>query len=82
MTDKMISTPYAVPCRCGTMLPKGAKARRGKDRLFYDCHLCRDRPPEAQGIFRDHNCAYCANGAKPCRQGSPSQCEYPHAKND
>lgn len=33
-------------------------------------------------MFRYHNCAYCGSGAKPCRQGNPSQCEYPHARND
>jgi len=44
MTDKMISTPYSVPCRCGITLPQGAKARFGKDRLWYDCYRCRPRP--------------------------------------
>lgn len=34
------------------------------------------------GMFRDHNCWKCNNGAKPCVQGHPRQCEYPHAKND
>jgi hypothetical protein len=33
-------------------------------------------------MFRDHNCAYCGSGQKPCKQGNPSQCEYPHARND
>ena len=32
--------------------------------------------------FEYHNCAYCSDGEKPCRQGNPSQCEYPHARND
>lgn len=61
MTDKMISTPYAVPCLCGTMLPRGAKARRGKDRLFYDCHLCRERPP-VQPMRKAS--PYCLSGFK------------------
>lgn len=34
------------------------------------------------GIFRDHNCVYCDDGRKPCRQGHPNRCEYPHARND
>jgi hypothetical protein len=42
----------------------------------------RDPDPSRQGIFRDHNCAHCGDGQKPCCQGSPSQCEYPHARND
>jgi hypothetical protein len=33
-------------------------------------------------MFRDHNCAYCASGEKPCRQGDPSRCDYPHARDD
>jgi hypothetical protein len=32
--------------------------------------------------FRYHNCAYCGSGERPCKQGNPSQCEYPHARND
>ena len=32
--------------------------------------------------FSEHNCAYCASGEKPCKQGNPSNCEYPHARND
>jgi hypothetical protein len=42
----------------------------------------REKEMPREGIFRDHSCAYCQDGAKPCRQGSPSQCEYPHARND
>ncbi len=33
-------------------------------------------------MFENHNCGYCNNGAMKCRKGNPSQCEYPHAKND
>lgn len=36
----------------------------------------------ASSIFRDHNCWRCDDGAKPCVQGHPRQCEYPHARND
>ena len=34
------------------------------------------------GIFRDHSCWKCRDGAKPCVNGSPSRCDYPHARND
>lgn len=33
-------------------------------------------------MFRDHNCAYCGSGKTPCKQGNPSRCEFPHARND
>lgn len=42
----------------------------------------RDPDPSRPGIFRNHNCAYCSDGKKPCRQGNPTRCEYPHARND
>lgn len=59
-------------------------------RPFFDALLAtiapkpdpRDPDPSRTGIFRDHNCSYCSDGAKPCRQGSPNRCEYPHARND
>lgn len=38
--------------------------------------------PTKTGIFRDHNCGYCEDGAKPCVKGDPYKCEYPHARND
>jgi hypothetical protein len=34
------------------------------------------------GMFRDHSCWKCGDGSKPCCQGSPNRCEYPHARND
>lgn len=34
------------------------------------------------GIFRDHNCYRCQDGRKPCVNGKPNLCEYPHARND
>lgn len=45
------------------------------------------RDPRPEGIythpmFRDHNCWYCREGAKPCVVDNPSRCEYPHARND
>ncbi len=40
----------------------------------------RQDPPHP--MFRDHDCAYCGSGKKPCKQGNPSQCEFPHARND
>ena len=81
--DKLKPIQFPFTCRCGVRHAKLATARWDKvDRLHYDCATCRPRPAKAQGIFRDHNCTYCGDGAKPCRQGSPNQCEYPHAKND
>jgi len=45
MTDKLKPTPHATRCRCGNTLPKAATARwDAKDRLWYDCHICRPRP--------------------------------------
>ena len=37
---------------------------------------------QQSAIFRDHNCWKCRDGTKPCAQGHPHRCEYPHAKND
>ncbi len=34
------------------------------------------------GIFVHHNCWRCHDGERPCVQGHPNQCEYPHARND
>lgn len=33
-------------------------------------------------IFRDHRCWKCKDGTKPCAQGHPNRCEFPHAKSD
>lgn len=34
-------------------------------------------------MFRDHNCARCNDGEKPCvNKNGPHSCEYPHARND
>ena len=37
-----------------------------------------------EGIFRDHSCWKCNDGAKPCirKDGHSHLCEYPHARND
>ena len=42
----------------------------------------RDPDPSRPGIFRTHNCSRCQSGAKPCVQGHPNRCEFPHARND
>jgi hypothetical protein len=42
----------------------------------------REPDPTKSGIFRDHNCWRCKDGEKPCAQGHPNRCEYPHARND
>jgi hypothetical protein len=33
-------------------------------------------------IFRDHNCSRCRSGERPCVNGNPNQCGWPHARND
>lgn len=38
--------------------------------------------PTRSGIFRDHNCWRCNDGAERCRWGDPKRCEYPRARND
>ncbi len=40
----------------------------------------RDPDYSRPGIFAYHNCWRCKDGAKPCVQGHPHQCEYPHAR--
>lgn len=42
----------------------------------------RDPDHSRPGIFAHHNCARCGDGARPCVQGKPSQCEHPRARND
>ena len=42
----------------------------------------RDPDHSRQGIFVYHNCAYCSDGKKPCKQGAPNRCSNPHARND
>ncbi len=42
----------------------------------------RDSDHTREGIFVYHNCSYCDSGKRPCRQGNPNRCEYPHARND
>ena len=34
------------------------------------------------GIFQNHNCNRCSDGAKPCVQGGAHKCDNPHARND
>jgi hypothetical protein len=50
------------------------------DQQFCDCDPFVDSTKA--GIFRNHSCWACNDGAKPCRQGHPHRCEYPHARND
>lgn len=50
--------------------------------LCADCVAAIRASPKGHPMFRDHDCAYCGNGEKPCRQNNPNQCEYPHARND
>jgi len=34
------------------------------------------------GMFIDHSCWRCHDGARPCVNGEPRRCEFPHARND
>ena len=45
-------------------------------------HDPRDPDPTKEGIFRDHSCWKCDDGAKPCPFGPSHLCEYPHVRND
>jgi len=42
----------------------------------------RDPDPTKEGVFRDHNCWKCKDGALPCTNGNPRNCENLHARND
>lgn len=45
----------------------------------------RDPDPSREGIFRDHNCSRCKNGADLSKCPTPERpgnCGYPHARND
>jgi len=54
-------------------------------RLVYDKDrrtIVRASEPAKTGMFILHNCWKCKDGELPCAQGSPRQCEFPHARND
>lgn len=53
-----------------------------KESVPREARAPRDPDLERPGIFRDHNCWKCKNGAGECVNGNPWQCEYPHARND
>ncbi|HEY6009912.1 MAG TPA: hypothetical protein VIX18_00470 [Nitrospirota bacterium] len=41
-----------------------------------------DRKDPKHPMFRSHNCAWCDSGEKPCKNGDPYKCDWPHARND
>ena len=58
-----------------------------KKRLVYDKAQrtivdSRDPDHSRTGIFVMHNCWRCDDGKKPCVQGGPHRCEFPHARDD
>jgi hypothetical protein len=55
-------------------------ARRRKERAQQEAAMSPD--PTKEGVFRDHNCWKCKDGAAPCVAGNPRQCEFLHARND
>lgn len=42
----------------------------------------REPDPTRDGIFRDHRCWRCQDGAQPCAEGAANRCSYPRARND
>ena len=42
----------------------------------------RDPDYSRPGVFATHNCYRCRDGEKPCVQGGPHRCEFPHARDD
>ncbi len=42
----------------------------------------RDPDHSRAGMFVYHNCWKCQSGEKPCVNGNPGRCEFPHARND
>lgn len=59
---------------------EGGTSKSDAQRAFEEAMAPRQNPPHP--MFRDHNCAYCDSGKKPCRYSNPSQCGYPYARND
>ena len=49
-------------------------------RAFEKAMAPRENPTHP--MFRDHNCAGCGSGERPCKRGNPSQCDLPYARND
>jgi len=81
-----LGDPRNSGCRHAKIVHKRLAARR-KSRLVYDKErrtIVDPRDPDYSriGMFVLHNCARCDDGKKPCVIGNPSQCEYPHARND
>lgn len=61
---------------CGTEVVRSSSATEA----FEQATAPRENPPHP--MFRDHNCWKCGSGARPCAEGSPSNCSNPHARND
>ncbi|MDE2097067.1 MAG: hypothetical protein KGL39_07460 [Patescibacteria group bacterium] len=62
--------------------PEEARAHMERQR-----HDPRDSRPASEmvgraEVFRDHNCARCDSGLKPCVRGNPRSCDWLHARND
>lgn len=53
---------------------RALKIEEAMQRAFYD--------PTKAGIFKNHRCVMCNDGAKPCVEGAQNLCGYPHARND
>lgn len=55
-----------------------------KARLLYDkiMSIMGSADAAKTGLFVAHRCWRCKDGERPCVQGEPRRCEYPHARND
>lgn len=53
-----------------------------KDVLKDEMEKAMGPDPTKTGIFSDHRCSWCRDGELPCRQGQPTNCDYPRARND
>lgn len=73
--DYAISSPYSFP-RDARLVARAFLAQREMAKAMGP----RENP--LHPMFRGHNCSRCGDGKKPCKQGNPSQCEFPHARND
>jgi hypothetical protein len=70
---------------CLNMAAKEGDAEIGAGRLARDPAMEKAMGPRQNPLhpmFRHHNCGWCLDGKRPCKQGNPSQCEFPHARND
>lgn len=82
ITDDMLSSKEAFRAAFGSTLQRRATEALLEISASIDP---RDPDPTREGIFRNHNCARCSNGANLSRCPTPNRpgnCGYPQARND